>query len=98
MPFSANRAHGDRCWRRVRHQPCVHGVGNAGAKKPQLLQQQADVVPGAAHHCMQSVADRTFERVAGEPAVGFHAADGGFDRAAPLDRCVQRSCEPALLA
>ena len=57
MPFSANRAHGDRGWRRVRHQPCVYGVGNSGAKKPQLLQQQTDVVAGAAHRGVQGISE-----------------------------------------
>ncbi len=34
------------------------------AKKLQLLQQQTDVVAGAAHHGMQDSADRAFERIA----------------------------------
>ena len=33
----------------------VLSVGNAGAKKPQLLQQQTDVVAGAVHHGMQGI-------------------------------------------
>ncbi len=42
----------------------LHGQPNAGAIKPPRGQNQAHVMPGAAHHRMQRNAQRDLERVA----------------------------------
>ena len=53
--------------------------------------------PAPAHRGMLGVAQRPFARIAGKSAVGFHVADGGFDRAAPLDHRVERPAPDAIL-
>lgn len=69
-----------------------------GTKKPQLLEQQADVVASATEHGMQSVTKRPFERVSVKSAVHLHVTDDRFNGTASFDHCVQGSCDAALLA
>lgn len=69
-----------------------------GTKKPQLLQQQANVVPCAAQYRMQRIAENAFERIAAQAPVGLHVADARLDGAAPLDHRVQGSRQSALLS
>lgn len=76
----------------------LHGQPDAGAIKPQRGQDQAQVVPGAAHHRVQRVAQRALERVASEATVHLHVPDGRLNGAAPFDHGLQRPGDPALLA
>ena len=71
---------------------------DSGAKKPQLGQDQPQVVPGAAHHRMQRIAQGAFERVSGQSPVHFHVPDRRLNGAAPVDHGPQGSGDAALLA
>ena len=50
-----------------------------------LVNDEADVVPGTAKHCMHGIAQCPFEPIAPRFAVVLHVADGRFDGAAALD-------------
>jgi len=67
-----------------------------GTKKPQLPQQHPHVVACSAHHRMQRIAQRTFERVSTQFAVHLHVPNGWLDGTAPLDHRLHGSCHPAL--
>ena len=69
-----------------------------GKKKPQLLEQQPDVVAGTAQNGVQRIAQRTFERVSPESPVGLHVSDSRLDCAASFDHRVKRSANAALLS
>ncbi len=56
-----------------------------GKKKPQLVEQQPDVVSGAAQHSVKGISQCSLERISGQSAVGFHVADCGLDGASSLD-------------
>jgi hypothetical protein len=69
-----------------------------GKKKPQLLEQQPDVVAGTAQNSVKRIAERTFQRVSCESPVSLHMSDGWLDCAAPFNHRVQRSANAALLS
>ncbi len=77
--------------------PSCNAGHDLGAKKPQLLQQQANVVPCAAQYGMQRIAQGAFERITAQAPVGLHVPDTRLDRAAPFDHQVQGSGQSALL-
>lgn len=62
----------------------LHRQPYSGAIKPQRGEDQAQVLPGAAHHRVQCIAQRTLERVATQPPVHLHVPNGRLDGAAPL--------------
>ena len=66
-----------------------HAVGR---KKPQLSQQQANVVPRSTQHRVQRITKCALERIATEPAVGLHVPDRRFDRNRPVSTVLPRAC------
>ena len=72
--------------RQGRHLKCPQEhPKNVGAKKPQLSDDQPQVVAGAAQDCMYCIAERTLEPVSSELAVRFHVTNGRLNGTAPLD-------------
>ena len=61
-------------------------------KKPELVQDQAQVVTGAAEQHIHLVALCAFQEVAAQPPVGFQVADNRFNRLAALERAFQSLC------
>ncbi len=60
-----------------------------GKKKPQLLEQQPDVMAGTAQNSMKRITQRTFQRISCWSSISLHVSDGWFDCAAPFDHCVK---------
>lgn len=55
------------------------GQPQSGTKKPQLPEQQPDVVPRAAQHRVQRVADGALERISAQSPVHLHVPDRRLD-------------------
>lgn len=76
---------GDQCsYDRLHRQP------ESDAIKPQRGQDQTQVMPGATHHRVQRIAQRSLERIAAQPTVHLHVPNGRLDGAAPLDHDLER--------
>jgi hypothetical protein len=65
---------------------------------PQVIDDQAEIVSGAAQQCVDCVATRTDEEVATKPAVGLHMADHRLDGAASPELAADRRSHTAALA
>ena len=61
-------------------------------------EDQVDVVAEAAERRVESIAERSRQQAAGEPAVGFHVSDSGLDCAAVPEVALQRRGHPAVLS
>ena len=48
-------------------------------KKRQLLQEQADVVPGTTQHGMQRITQCSFEWISTQTTIRLHVTNRGFD-------------------
>ena len=64
----------------------LQGQPESSATKPQRGQDQAQVVPRAAHHRMKGIAKLPLERISGQPAVHLHVPDHWLDGAPAFDR------------
>ena len=75
--------------------PSVEGLQESAQKFFQVIEDQAQVVGGAAQQGVDGVADDAFEIVALQPAIGLHVADDGLDRAAPAELAFDGWGDPA---
>ncbi len=58
---------------------------SAGARKPQLVEDLAHVVACAAEYRIHRVAERAFEKVSTQSAIGFQRSDDRFNGVATFE-------------
>ena len=63
----------------------------------QLVNDEPDIVSGAAKHCMHGITQWPFEPVAPQLAIILHVADGRFDSASALDHRLEATRDAASL-